>query len=74
MIMNLPNKKINREYLSKKGVKGFILKNDQLDLNWKKPKQMQVVGSYILECISKNNLNVDVMLEIPKVIFISLHK
>ena len=42
---------------------------DKVEFKFKKPKSIEVAGSYSFQCITKPDLNIDVFIRLPKVFF-----
>lgn len=40
---------------------------DKVDFKFKKPKLFQIGGSYSINCIVKPDINVDLLMRLPKV-------
>ena len=49
---------------------GFVkdIGADKVEFKFKKPKLIQIGGSYSIQCIAKPNINVDLFLRLPKVL------
>lgn len=68
-ISKLTPHKIDKNFLSSKGVEGISLRNQEIECEWKRPTSMQIIGSYLLRTVCKPVLNVDVGVVIPKSCF-----
>lgn len=53
---------------------GFVkdIGADKVDFKFKKPKVIEIGGSYSIQCIAKPDINVDLFLRLPKVFFHNL--
>lgn len=49
---------------------GFVrdIGADKVEFKFKRPKSVQVGGSYSIQCVVKPDVNVDVFVRLPKVI------
>lgn len=45
---------------------------DKVEFTFRKPDSFEVVGSYSIKCVAKPYVNVDVLIRMPKVIYLSL--
>ncbi|XP_009777139.1 uncharacterized protein [Nicotiana sylvestris] len=50
---------------------GFVrdIKADKVEFTFKKPKSLEISGSYSIQCVTKPDLNVDLFLHLPKECF-----
>ncbi|XP_059293198.1 uncharacterized protein LOC132046556 isoform X2 [Lycium ferocissimum] len=50
---------------------GFVrdINADKVEFTFKKPKSLEVCGSYSIQCVTKHDLNVDLFLHLPKECF-----
>ncbi|CAN4080066.1 unnamed protein product [Withania somnifera] len=50
---------------------GFVrdINADKVEFTFKKPKSVEICGSYSIQCVTKNDLNVDLFLRLPKECF-----
>lgn len=48
---------------------GFVrdINADKVEFTFKKPKSLEIGGSYSIHCVTKRDLNVDLFLHLPKV-------
>ncbi|MCD7454518.1 hypothetical protein HAX54_025139 [Datura stramonium] len=50
---------------------GFVrdINADKVEFTFKKPKSLEICGSYSIQCVTKHDLNVDLFLHLPKECF-----
>ena len=44
---------------------------DKVEFKFKKPTSIEIGGSYAIQCIVKPDINVDLFIRLPKVLFIA---
>lgn len=49
---------------------GFVrdIGADKVEFKYKKPKSIEIGGSYAIQCVAKPDINVDLLIRLPKVL------